>query len=155
MHKPAFFSRLTATLLPLLLVGALPLAAPAFAADDAAEAVRAFYTAPLADERDPALFTGSARATIETDLAAEGGCIGFSFVFNGQDFDEAEVARTLDLSTAPGANGDETVTASFDNFGERQQVVWTMRQTEDAWKVADVAIAFEGDGDWTLSAACD
>lgn len=151
MPTPALFPRLTAALLPLL----LGFAAPAFAADGAVDAVRAFYTAPLADERDPALFTGAARATIETDLASESGCIGFSFVFNGQDFDEAEVARTLVLSTGADDDGGGTVTARFDNFGQPQEVVWTMRQTDGAWKVADVTIAFEGDDDWTLSTACD
>ncbi len=151
MPTPALFPRFASALLPLLL-GA---AAPALAADGALDAVRAFYTEPLADERDPALFTGAARETIEKDLSAESGCIGFSFVFNGQDFDEAEVARTLKLAEEPGADGAQAVTARFDNFGQPQEVVWTMRQTEGAWKVADVTIAFEGDDDWTLSTACD
>lgn len=151
MPTPALFPRFTTALLPLL----LGFAAPALAADGAIDAVRAFYTAPLADERDPALFTGAGREAIEQDMATEGGCIGFSFVFNGQDFDEAEVARTLVLSTGADDDGGGTVTARFDNFGQPQEVVWTMRQTDGAWKVADVTIAFEGDDDWTLSTACD
>ncbi|MCB8838188.1 YbjP/YqhG family protein [Aurantimonas sp. VKM B-3413] len=135
---------------------ALP-AASGHAADKslkgAVETVRAFYANPDADERDPRRFTGPALDTIQRAAAAPEGeesCLDFSFVFDGQDFDEAEVAKTLKLDGA--MKGDAAVvTADFKNFGQAQELIWTLRQDKGAWKVADIESVI---GEWTLGGLC-
>ncbi|MEX6506521.1 DUF3828 domain-containing protein [Jiella sp. M17.18] len=144
----------------LVLVGWLALgssALPACAADTslkgAVETVRSFYIHPDADERDASRFVDPALETIKranSGPAGEESCLDFSFVFDGQDFDAEEVAKTLTLD-AKADGGKAIVTADFKNFGQDENLVWTLVQKDGAWKVADVESVI---GEWTLGGLC-
>lgn len=132
-------------------LAALLLAFPLAAAADEGPAavVLPFYVEP-GSELDPANFDRFAdpalAVLVESDSRADdGGCIGFSFVIDGQDFDEAELADSLDF-TEDVAGDDGTVVATFSLFGQPREVVWSLQRIDGEWKVADVA----GDG-WQLS----
>jgi len=134
--SPCFLRLLAA---PAILATALPAAA-----DSGAEAaVRAFYTPPFDAEREADRFTGAARQTLERhEAAAAGGdmgCLDFSFIIDGQDFDDGELAETLALTSAPAADNRVEVTARFTVFGQAQAIVWTVAETPEGWKIADVA----------------
>ena len=122
--------------------------------EGAVAAVKAFYLHPEADERELSRFTGPALETMKRAAAGPEGeesCIGFSYVFDGQDYDEDAVAKSLKLSEEKtGADG-AVVTADFSNFDEGQEVVWTMKRVAGAWKVADVT---SPSGEWTLGELC-
>ncbi len=125
------------------------LTASAAADEGPASVVAPFYADP-GSELDPAnfgSFGGAALAVLEESdrRADDGGCIGFSFAIDGQDFDESELAGTLTLTED--ASGDEGgVLATFDLFGEPREVAWSLKRLDGGWKVVDV----EGDG-WRLS----
>lgn len=117
--------------------------------------VEAFYlNAPLG-ERDPERFTGPALETLRRHDAMEAkgefGCLDFSFVFDAQDFDERQVADTLDVELAEEGAGTAKVVARFVNFGRAQEIDWTLEQVDGEWLVSDVA---QPDGAWTLSELC-
>ena len=130
----------------------------AVVAGPASDAVKFFY-APDANETDPgnrARFTEPALSKLaEYDRSAEGGelgCIDWVMAIDAQDVDEAELARTLKLDEQVSGD-DATVTARFKLFpnsedGERS-VVWTLKQVDGDWKIADIA---QADGTWRLSA---
>jgi hypothetical protein len=102
-----------------------------------------------AAERDR--FTGPARALLDANDAvweeSQEACLDFSFVVDGQDWDEAEIAGSLDLTEAAAGDG-ATVTARFTNFGEPRTLDWTLVRQGGVWRVADVASA---EGAWRLS----
>jgi hypothetical protein len=127
---------------------------PAFAGAPS-DAVQFFYdnigSERLPENRD--LFTARAREQLDangrTEDAGDGSCVDFVMAIDGQDFDEDEVARTLELSEAF-SRGDAVVSAEFMNFGEPHLVQW-MLMDEDGdgdWKVADISIPNNG---WRLS----
>ncbi|MEM5472009.1 hypothetical protein WNZ14_09770 [Hoeflea sp. AS60] len=113
-------------------------------AGEPADAVKYFYdnlgseTQPENRDRftGPALeFLNAANAAWERD---ETNCIEFMFPVDGQDFDDAEIAKTLKLDET--VNGDSAdVTASFSNFGQATQVEWSLTKTAAGWQVADIA----------------
>ncbi|MCV3270469.1 hypothetical protein [Roseobacter sinensis] len=65
-------------------------------------------------------------------------CVDFGFAIPGNDFDAAEVARSLELSTQPGPEG-MTIVARFTNFGSPAQVTYDFAQEDGFWKIDDVA----------------
>ncbi len=74
-------------------------------------------------------------------------CLDFSFVVDGQDWDEAEIAGSLALTEAVDGTS-ATVTARFTNFGEPRTLSWTLVRQGGVWRVADVASV---EGAWRLS----
>lgn len=136
-----------------LMAAALVLTAvPAYAADPAA-AVQFFYNDPGA-ELDPAnraMFAGKAKDILDAaDKEAEsedGPCIDFMLSVDGQDFDEAELKSSLKLE--PKVDGSKaTVNASFKQFGEDAQIIWSLEMAGADWKVTDIASV---KGEWKLS----
>lgn len=113
-------------------------------AGEPADAVRFFYdnlgaeTQPENRDRftGPALeFLNAADAAWERD---ETNCIEFGFPVDAQDFDDAEIAKTLKLDET--VNGDSAdVKASFNNFGQATQVEWSLTRTAAGWQVSDIA----------------
>ncbi len=125
----------------LILSAALVLiAAPAFA-QDPTEAVQFFYNDPgseLATEnRDR--FVGKAKEVLdESDKEGEDGpCIEFMLSVDGQDFDEDELKKSLNLAGAL-AGDYASVDATFKQFGEDTKIVWSLEKSGDEWKVADI-----------------
>lgn len=126
---------------PLVLALALT-AAPALAGP-ASDVVRPFYENPGA-ERDPAFrnsFVDPAKAIFDANDKATELCLDFVISIDGQDWDEAELKRTLKLDEDI-VGDDATVTASFTLFpGDAQSeriIIWTLRQVDGQWKVSDV-----------------
>lgn len=127
-------------------------ATPAFAGEPS-DAVRYFYENLGAEtemeNRDrfagPALdFLNAADAAWVRD---ETNCIEFGFAIDAQDFDEAEIVRTLELDEA--VDGDTAmVVAHFDNFGQATEVEWTLSQNAAGWQVSDIASRAN---DWRVS----
>ena len=78
------------------------------------------------------------------------GCIDFGLAIDAQDYDDAEIARTLELDET--VEGDKaTVVASVDIFPGGQahrEIEWTLRRKAGVWKIADVASL---SGGWRLS----
>ncbi|MCG6113889.1 MAG: hypothetical protein MEQ84_01710 [Mesorhizobium sp.] len=136
----------------LMLAGS---ALPALA-EEPVDAVRPFYE-NIGMEYDDAsleLFVDPARSVIEADrrMAEEGDlCLGFLLSVDAQDYDEAEIAQSLELSQ----DGDDEraeVTARFSNFGGNQTIIWRL-VNQDGWKIADIGSAAN---DWWLSElGCD
>jgi hypothetical protein len=145
---------------PIALLACAFLAATLTAAraGDAAETVRGFYT-DVEFEADPNFrdrFVDPAKAKFaENDkLSSDGeevGCIDFVLAIDGQDYDEKELAKTLQIS------GDDvgdraTVTAKFDLFegqaDSRREIVWSLQKVDGDWKVSDIESKTNG---WTLS----
>lgn len=128
-------------------------------AADAAATVKAFYVPaiwnPLEGE-DLSAMTGPAKVLFEKSAkvsadSGEMGCIDFVVTVAAQDYDDAEIARTLKVAdTATEANGDHEVVATFKNFDAPQTITWTMRPVGGAWKVADIASS-DPDAAWRLS----
>ena len=123
-------------------------------AGEPADAVKYFYdnlgaeTQPENRDRfsGPALdFLNAADAAWERD---ETNCIEFGFSIDAQDFDDAEIAKTLKLDET--VNGDTAeVKASFDNFGQATQVEWSLKKSAAGWQVSDIGSSVN---DWRLSA---
>lgn len=148
-------ARETATM-PIRLVAAASIllaAAPATLAASPSEVVAEIY-GNVGMESTPQMrhfFTDPARTKFEQHEAAfdrgDYGCIDFSVVVDGQDYDDEELERTLAFEeTVSGA--DAQVDARFSLFDEPRRVVWTLRDVEGEWKVADVASPDTG---WRLS----
>jgi hypothetical protein len=70
------------------------------------------------------------------DMAQQ--CLPFDFAIPGNDFDAAEIVRTLQLNTRT-IPGQISVTASFTTFGQPAQVVYDFAQVDGVWKIDDVA----------------
>lgn len=137
---------------PLLALAAL-LPQPAWAGQ-AADAVGYFYAEGIgmeADESSRNRFTGPARAYLDASDRAfderEEICLDFGLAVDGQDFDAAEVAQTLELEEAADG-GAAIVVARFTNFGEPREIEWTLVEENGAWKVADIANETAG---WRVS----
>ena len=115
---------------------------PAAQAADALETVRGLYVPtiwnPLEGRID--VTTGPALALLEKNAKqTEANCFDFVVTVDGQDFDEAEVGRTLALEdTGRGADGATEIRARFQIFGQPQEVFWTMVEEKGGWKVADI-----------------
>ena len=122
----------------------LALTAASASAGEAADAVRFFYdnlgaeTQPENRDRftGPALdFLNAAEAAWDRDETV---CIDFGFAVDAQDFDDAEIAKTLKLDET--VNGDTAeVTATFENFGQATQVEWSLQSSGAGWQVSDIA----------------
>lgn len=125
-------------------------------ADEPVDAVRPFYEniGMEYDEASLELFVDPARSVIEADrrMAVAGDlCLGFLLSVDAQDYDEAEIAQSLELSQ----DGDDEraeVTARFSNFGEAQAVVWQLVK-QDGWKIADIGAP--DNGWWLSELGCD
>jgi len=117
--------------------------APA-AAGEASDAVRVFYDDPaaLSDPDKRALFTGPALDFLNAADAAwdrdETVCIDFGFAVDAQDYDDAEILRTLQLDETVSGNA-ASVIAQFDNFGQPTRIEWTLSKDADNWLVSDIA----------------
>ena len=119
------------------------LAAPAFA-QDPTEAVQFFYNDPgselSTENRDR--FVGKAKDVLDAaDKEADsdnGPCIDFMMSVDGQDFDDDELKKSLNL--AGGIAGDTaTVKATFKQFGEDAEIIWSLEKAGDGWKISDIA----------------
>lgn len=76
-------------------------------------------------------------------------CIDFGLHINGQDFDEAEIARSLRLQTR--LDGDRAaVDARFRSFGKTNHFRFEFARSGDAWKIADI-MSLTPDARWRLS----
>lgn len=78
----------------------------------------------------------AANDTHGNDLATA--CVDFGFQIPGQDFDEAEIARTITVE----ATGDATrqsVTARFTTFGAPALVVYDFIVEDGFWRLDDIA----------------
>ena len=114
------------------------------AAGEASDVVKLFYDDPaaLSDPDKRALFTGPVLDFLNAADAAwdrdETVCIDFGFAVDAQDYDDAEILRTLQLDEA--VSGDTaSVTAQFDNFGQSTRIEWTLSKDADSWLVSDIA----------------
>lgn len=137
---------------PFLALATL-LSQPAWAGP-AADAVGYFYAEGIgmeADESSRDRFTGPARAYLDASDRAfderEEICLDFGLAVDGQDFDAAEIARTLELDEAADG-GAAIVVASFTNFGQPREIEWTLVEENGAWKVTDIANEAAG---WRVS----
>jgi len=65
-------------------------------------------------------------------------CVDFAFEIPGQDFDEAEIARTLSI-TSSGDDTQKVVTARFSNFGQPAEVAYSFVPEDGVWKIDDIA----------------
>lgn len=145
----------------LVLAAILALSGPALA-DSPSDAVRFFYTPPQF-EPDAAFrnrFTDPAKTVFDKNdkvsQTDEIGCIDFVLAADAQDFDEAEITKTLDLKEA--ISGDTaTVTATFFQFppsetdGEappKAEIIWSLKQQGGAWLISDIKSRIN---DWKLS----
>ncbi len=135
----------------LILLAAL--AAPTTAlAQEPSEAVAFFYANPgfEVDEAERNRFTDPARAALDANDAhweeREEVCIDFSVLFDAQDYDEAELERTLTFEEE--VDGDAAdVLATFSLFGTPREILWSL-EYDDGWKVADISSPEAG---WRLS----
>jgi hypothetical protein len=143
------------SMLALAIVIAVPIGAKA---GEPSELVKRFYD-QVGLEFEPsgrALFTPPASDVLEqSDKMSKGGeevgCIDFGLAVDGQDYDDAEIARTLKLDEkVDGENA--AVTASFNLFvGDdtaTRQIQWILKRVGGDWKVADISSATS---DWKLS----
>jgi hypothetical protein len=127
-------------------------------AGDAAETVRGFYD-DVEFEADPGFrdrFVDPARAKFEENdqLSSNGeevGCIDFVLAIDAQDYEEKELARTLQIS-GDDAGDSATITARFSLFegqpDSQREIVWSMQKVNGDWKVADIE---SKTNDWKLS----
>lgn len=134
------------------LLGCFVVASTAAFAETPSDAVKFFYTAPLKYEGDPALrdrFTDPAKKLFDendkvVDSGEEVGCLDFSPGIDAQDYDEAELMRTLELTEAVKGDSAE-VTARFTLFpgtsedGAKREMLWTLKKAGNGWKIADIA----------------
>jgi hypothetical protein len=72
------------------------------------------------------------------DDRTENLCIDFAITSSGQDFDEKEIARTLQIGTKAGGNR-AVVDVRFRNFGEANHIRYDFTRAGDNWKIADIA----------------
>jgi hypothetical protein len=59
------------------------------------------------------------------DAQGEEPCIDFAPELDAQDYDPAEIEKTLKLAPTPGQDGAETIAADFTVFAEARHVVWS------------------------------
>lgn len=140
-----------------ILIAFVAFAPATVVAEIPAEAVRFFYenanyeTDPTSRDR----YVLPARAVLDQhELVWEARkevCIDFSLAFDAQDFDEAELKRTLELHEE--VDGDiANVFATFTLFGQPREIVWSLKR-DGGWKISDIA---SQEGGWRLSEfACE
>jgi hypothetical protein len=148
-------------MLRLLLVAAGVLISGAGFAASPSEAVKFFYGPPLQYEPDIELrgrFVDPAKAIFEQNDKSlandqEVPCLEASPGIDAQDYDETELARTLELTeTVDGDNA--TVTARFTLFPgstddtAKREMRWSLKQVDGAWLVSDIESVTGG---WKLS----
>jgi hypothetical protein len=123
---------------------------PAAEAADALETVRAFYVPSIWNPLEGGIeaTTGPALAVLEKNEAqTEAACIDFVPTVGGQDYDDAAIGKTLKLQdTGRGTSGATEISATFQLFDEKQEILWTMVEEAGDWKVADIASS-----EWRLS----
>ena len=113
-------------------------------AGPASEVVRPFYETPGA-EREPEYrdrFVDPAKSVFDANDKATELCLDFVISIDAQDWDEAELKRTLKLEEEI-VGEDATVTASFTLFpgggaDSERIIIWTLKQVDGQWKVSDV-----------------
>jgi hypothetical protein len=143
-------------LLPVVL--AMAVLAPAAAhAGPASDAVKFFYS-PAGYEPDPKVrdrFVDPAKAKFEeNDKIAAGGeaCIDWMLGVDAQDFDQAELDKTLKLTeTVTGDTAAVDATFSLLPGGDadsKREVVWSLKKVGADWKVSDIE---SKTNDWKLS----
>lgn len=72
------------------------------------------------------------------DDRTENRCIDFAITSSGQDYDEKEIARTLQIETKAG--GDRVVVdIRFRNFREPNHIRYDFVRAGELWKIADIA----------------
>ena len=72
------------------------------------------------------------------DDRTENLCIDFAITSSGQDYDEKEIARTLQIETKAG--GDRVVVdIRFRNFREPNHIRYDFVRAGELWKIADIA----------------
>ena len=71
--------------------------------------------------------------------AGEVGALGFDPLYDAQDTE----IKNFAVQPATLANDQAQVVVTFDNFGERQKIIWSLVPSGDAWKISDVTY---GDG---------
>lgn len=114
------------------------------------ESVRFFYDNIGAefDVENRERFAGKAQKVLDsTAVETEEPCIDFALALDAQDYDEAEIAKSLKL--AESIDGlTAIVDATFLIFGEPREVLWALEKTGEDWKVTDI---FSPDEDWRLT----
>lgn len=134
-------------------VAAILLSSNGAFAGPASDAVRWFYenVGKEAEPESRARFTGAARAYLDANDRAweerEEVCLDFGMTIDAQDYDEAEIARSLELTESVQGDG-AIVMAKFSNFGQRQTLEWTLERDGRMWLVADIMSL---QGGWRLS----
>jgi len=134
----------------LLVVAGMLISGVAIAASPS-DTVKFFYGPPLQYEPDIELrgrFVDPAKAIFEQNDKSlvndqEVPCIEASPGIDAQDYDEAELARTLELTEV--VEGDNaTVTARFTLFpgstddDAKREMRWSLKQVGGAWLVSDI-----------------
>jgi hypothetical protein len=66
-------------------------------------------------------------------------CIDFAPELDAQDWDGAELTRTLALSTSSTDSGAEVVVARFTVFGEPREITWTFVAEGDRMLIDDIS----------------
>ncbi len=117
------------------------------------EAVQFFYNDP-GEELNIAninRFTGAAKAVLEaadkTTESSDGPCINFMLSVDGQDFDENEIKKSLDMMETK-AGDQATVIAKFVSFDAPMEIMWLLELVDGDWKIYDIS---SKTGEWTLS----
>lgn len=77
----------------------------------------------------------AANDTHGDDLASA--CVDFAFDIPGQDYDAAEIARTLQISST-GTDFAQDVTARFTNFGTPAEITYHFVPEDGLWKIDDI-----------------
>lgn len=128
-------------------------------AGPASDAVKFFYS-PVGSETDPATrdrYADPAKTKLDQNdrltETNEIGCIDFGLAVDAQDFDDAEIAKTLKFEEKVSGD-DATVLAIFRLFPNdpagmpARQIKWTLKKVGGDWKVSDIESAETG---WKLS----
>lgn len=137
----------------MAMMAAILSALPA-AADEPAEAVKAFYDHPGLELEPTARdrFVDPAKRILDQNDAIKAGgepdgCLDPDLPFDDTDYDLAEVMGSLKLVQA--VTGDEAkVVATFKTVSDVARLEWKLKKVGDAWKVADIVSMTK---DWALS----
>lgn len=137
----------------LLVVFAVLTLSAAAHAGEPTEVVRPFYES-IGLEREASvrdLFIDPARAVLDANDKLEetesGSCLDVGLSVDGQDYDEAEIKRTLKF--AEKIDGDSArVIANFQVFSEPRHIEWKLKRVDGQWKIADIASLTN---EWALS----
>jgi hypothetical protein len=130
--------------LVLLLGGAMPLTAQT--PEDTVRWIYASLTQPgpnglhylsAADRRDQ-FFTRRMVAFYAANDSQGGTCVDFGFAVPGNDYDAAEIQRSLALETS-GGDSQKSISARFTSFGRPAQVVYDFTIEDGFWKIDDIA----------------